>query len=572
METRTCQNCKKDFTIEPDDFSFYEKMNVPPPTFCPECRWQRRLVWRNNMSLYNRNCDLCNKPIVSTYSPDSGITQYCNKCWWSDKWDARSFGKDYDFSRTFFEQYKELIYKVPHIAMVNDNNIASIGCEYTYDWWFAKNCYMSFSGWKIENVMYSFFMMAGKDMVDCIAVKNPSGWLYECIDCDSSYNLKYSELSISCVDSQFLYDCRGCTECFMCAGLRNKKYNFKNIQYSKEEYKKIIDGYKLNTFSGIEQAKAEYNEFILSYPRRFATVIHCFNSTGEYLLNCKNSKNAFHLDNAENCKWYDYGSSPKDSQDLSMSGELSECYEGAVVDHSNRNIFGIFTVKSQDVTYTQHCHSSKHLFGCVGMRNSSYCILNKQYDKEEYEILVEKIKKQMNELKYIDKKGRTYAYGENYPIEFSPFGYNETVSGYQFPLTKEEVLDNGYNWGDSLQMTTGKQTITPSQIPETISEVSDQITSEILACSKCSRNYKITPQELVFYRKMDIPIPRVCFYCRHISRMNRRNPSKLWRRSCMCQEETHGHVGKCQEEFETSYSPDRPEIIYCEKCYQKEIN
>ena len=35
-ETKTCQNCKNDFIIEPDDFSFYEKMKVPAPTFCPE--------------------------------------------------------------------------------------------------------------------------------------------------------------------------------------------------------------------------------------------------------------------------------------------------------------------------------------------------------------------------------------------------------------------------------------------------------------------------------------------------------------------------------------------------------
>ena len=33
-ETRVCQNCKKDFVIEPDDFLFYEKMKVPAPTFC----------------------------------------------------------------------------------------------------------------------------------------------------------------------------------------------------------------------------------------------------------------------------------------------------------------------------------------------------------------------------------------------------------------------------------------------------------------------------------------------------------------------------------------------------------
>jgi hypothetical protein len=33
METKICQNCKKNFIIEPDDFGFYEKIKVPPPTF-----------------------------------------------------------------------------------------------------------------------------------------------------------------------------------------------------------------------------------------------------------------------------------------------------------------------------------------------------------------------------------------------------------------------------------------------------------------------------------------------------------------------------------------------------------
>ena len=37
-ETRNCQNCKKDFLIEGDDFSFYKKLGVPSPTWCPDCR------------------------------------------------------------------------------------------------------------------------------------------------------------------------------------------------------------------------------------------------------------------------------------------------------------------------------------------------------------------------------------------------------------------------------------------------------------------------------------------------------------------------------------------------------
>ena len=56
---RVCQNCKKNFVIEQEDFNFYDRIKVPPPTFCPECRFQRRMAWRNDRTLYKRNCDLC---------------------------------------------------------------------------------------------------------------------------------------------------------------------------------------------------------------------------------------------------------------------------------------------------------------------------------------------------------------------------------------------------------------------------------------------------------------------------------------------------------------------------------
>ena len=76
-ETKICQNCKKDFIIEPDDFGFYEKIKVPPPTFCPECRFQRRMIFRNGRTLYRRQCDLCQKNIISIYSADASFPVYC---------------------------------------------------------------------------------------------------------------------------------------------------------------------------------------------------------------------------------------------------------------------------------------------------------------------------------------------------------------------------------------------------------------------------------------------------------------------------------------------------------------
>ncbi len=578
METRNCQNCKKDFTIESNDFGFYEKLKVPPPTFCPDCRRQRRWAWRNNMSLYSSKCELCGKSVVSLYAPDSGITVYCNKCWWSDKWDPKSYGTDYDFSRPFFEQFNELMHKVPHMATVNDDGIASLNCEYTHDWWFSKNCYMCFSGWYVENVMYSFFILAGRDLMDSMNIRTKSEWLYECINCGLSYQLKNSQLCKACIDSSFLYNCINCTDCFMCACLKNKKYCYRNKQYSKEEYEEILKSYKLDTFSGVEKAQEEYNNFITKFPRRFAHLNQCVNCIGELISTSKNTKNSFLVKHMENCSYCDYAGDSKnpakDCYDITLTAGVSECYECVVGDHSQLNLFALYSVKSQDIKYTQHCHNCKYSFGCIGLRNDKYCILNKQYTKEEYEKLVPKIIEQMNKVPYVDKIGNEYRFGEFYPIELSPFGYNETYALELEPLTEKEAQSKGYNWQENVQRTKGKETLLPENIPESINDVPDSIINEVMKCIECERNYKIISNELIFYKKLGIPIPRRCLYCRYAQRIKKRNPLKLWRRRCMCEENNHkDHEAgsRCEIEFETTYAPERPEIVYCERCYQDEM-
>lgn len=570
-QTKHCQNCKNNFVIEADDFGFYEKMQVPPPTFCPACRYQRRMAWRNDTSLYTRTCDLCQNHVISMYAPDSGMTVYCNKCWWSDKWDPYSYGIDYDFSRPFFEQFDELMHRVPHIGLVNDNNISSVGCEYTGDCWFSKNCYMTFCAWKIENVHYSYFMNSGKDMMDCLAVLDTGEWMYECINSDRCYKTRNAEFSVSNTDCAYIYDCRNCADCFMCGGLRNKRYHFKNQEYTKEAYEEILREYQLDTFSGSQRAQKEFDEFILTIPRRYAHIFKCLNCTGDIIVNGKNTKECFHTDAPENSRYLQSCMSPVDCYDLTTSGELSESYEGVVIDHSNRNRFGLFSVKSQDLEYTMHCHAGKHLFGCVGLKKGEYSIFNKRYSKEEYEKITASIRTQMMEVLYIDQKGNEYKYGEYFPIELSPFGYNETVAPQAFPLSKEQALSYGYRWEDNTQKTIGKETIAGNDIPDSIKDVDDSILEEVFACIDCGRNYKIVKEELSFYCSMDLPLGRQCFYCRFDRRLKRRNPFTLWHRQCMCDIENHDHDGACQNEFETSYAPERPEIVYCETCYQREI-
>src|SRR3989344_617810 len=113
-ETRNCQNRKKGFTIEPDDFGFYEKIKVPPPTFCPNCRLQKRMTWRNARTLHRNKCAKTGKNLVSCFSAESPFTVYERDLWWGDEWNVTEFGMDYDFSKSFFKQYRELMEKTPH--------------------------------------------------------------------------------------------------------------------------------------------------------------------------------------------------------------------------------------------------------------------------------------------------------------------------------------------------------------------------------------------------------------------------------------------------------------------------
>src|SRR3989344_7914376 len=555
-KVKTCQNCKKDFTIEPNDFGFYEKINVPPPTFCPECRLQRRLVWRNDLSFYNRSCDLCRKKIISLYHPEKPLTVYCNKCWWSDKWDPKSYGKDIDFSRSFFEQYRELQDKVPLPALFNDDGVGSVNCEYTQNTTFAKNCYMGAMSWKGDYIMY-YYHIDGPEARDCLDVLDLFGYteiIYDSVCLDHCYNCRNCYYSSGLTDCSFCYDCKGCSSCFMCVNLREKKYCILNKQYTKEEYEKIIKSYRLDTYSGMERAKKEFAEFLSKQIRRFAYFKNSTNCTGDVLFNCKNVKDSAWAIDCEDVRFLMRGTAIKDCYDLTPAGEGSQCYEGLTPDHDFQVYFSIYSLKSQELSYVENCHSSKHLFGCSSIKHGQYCILNKEYTKEEYFKLRDKL---------IEHMKTTGEYGEFFPSAMSHFGYNETMAQNYFPLSKEEATKKGFKWWDKVQKTTGKETIKIEEIPDSILDISDSILNEVFSCNKCGRNYKIVRNELLFYKKHLVPIPRKCFYCRNNERWKLQRPFKLWHRKCMNE--------GCANEFETSYAPERPEKIYCESSYNKEV-
>ena len=575
-EKKICQNCKQDFVIELEDFSFYEKIKVPPPTFCSECRAMRRLIWRNERSLYRNKCAFSGKDILSMFSPETNLTVYEQHIWWGDKWEPTEHGQEYDFSRPFFKQWKELFQRTPLANLGNTNMVNSDYCNNSYQ---CKNCYLVFASSESENVSYGQGVFNVEDSLDLYTLSKSQN-CYEDTLCASMYNTHFSYDSDECIDSMFLVSCLGLKNCLGCVNLRHKSYCIFNKQYTKEEYDEEIKKYDLGSYDGLEKFRTIFNQFLSKQFRRFAFIYKSVNVSGDNVLHSKNSKMIFDVyQGLEDSKYVVHAITLKNSYDGYGMGYNAELlYEG--VDFgldSARNMFGVLNHRSMDTAYTYMCYSSKYLFGCVGLRSKQYCILNKQYTKEEYEELIPKIIEHMNAMPYKDTNGVVYKYGEFFPSELSPFYYNETIANEYYPLTEKEASRLGFKWKSKIERKYNVDLKT-EDLPDHIKDVDDSIVGKVIECihhgsceEQCTEAFKIRDSELQFYKKNNLALPRLCSNCRHFQRLKKRNPLKLWHRKCMCDKNHPHHERNCNIEFETSYAPDRPEIIYCESCYQQEV-
>ncbi len=564
METKACQNCKRDFTIEPEDFNFYEKIKVPAPTWCPECRMIRRLGFVNTWSLCWRNCDSCQKRTMSMYGSDSDLRVYCPECWWGDSWDPMDYGINYDANRPFLEQVKELTRIVPFPA--TESLYSSLkNSDYSNGIAWSKNCYLTFWADFCESVYYSSILNGFKFSSDCIR-----GWeselCYESIGFIRNYRTFFSDECDDCLDVWFSRNCYNCTNCIGCVNLRGASNSIFNIKYSKEDYARKVKELKLDTWSGIQEVKKRAFDFWLTQPyREYHGHSMNLNVTGDYTFQSKNSKEGYIVNYTENSKYCSFitVSSTKDSMDYSGWGNNAELiYEGVVVGEGASNV-KFSGYGTNDIANLEYCiwnTSAKNNFGCVNLKRKSYCILNKQYSKEEYEKLKARIIEDMKVNPYVDKLGRKFFYGEFFPPEMSLFPYNKSNAMRFFPKTKEQALSMGYTWDDK-ENPSPESTIKASDLPETIKETDDSILNEIIECGNCRRSYKIVQGELNLLRKMGLPVPHECPKCRENARFARMTKPKMYHRSC----------AKCGDAIYTPYPPDDPRIVYCVKDYQAEF-
>src|SRR3989344_5161493 len=393
-ENRICKNCGENFVIESEDFDFYKKLKVPPPTWCPDCRFVRKLTFINERSLYKRACGNCKKSIITMYGPETPFSSWCIKCHLSDMWDARDYGQEYNFSRPFFEQFKELKYSIPHRALAQNERNGD-GCEYSNLCYTSKDVYLAFNVMTSEHIKYSWMVLKhNKNCLDSIIIKaNDRG--YELVQATSNYNSSFLVESDKCIDSHFLFDCSNCVSCCMSSNLRNKSYVFRNQQLTREEYLLAVEKMSLGTYSGQQSAKDEFKKLVGNSIHKFAQIKNCVNAVGDFIENSKNVYQCFGLRDGENCKNVFLGvSTIKDCQDVVFAGRMENLYEFALGGRQGSNLALSISCGGgcHNMLYCDSCRASSDCFGCFGiLSKKQYCILNKQYTKEEYEKLVPKI-------------------------------------------------------------------------------------------------------------------------------------------------------------------------------------
>lgn len=580
METRNCQNCKISFVIAPEDFAFYEKIKVPPPTFCPECRMIRRSVFYSNRSLFRVKDSRTGGDMFSGFPPSVPFPVYEKEYWWSDAWDPLQYGRDYDFSRPFFEQFREFMLAVPRPSRQVQR---IVNAEYANNAGDLKNCYLCFDCGGSEDSAYlvnASFLLNSFDITT--ALKGELN--YDSLLVDNCFRTYFSYACEETRDVWLSRNLTGCSDCFGCANLRGKQYYIFNRPYTKETYAEELGRMNLGSYAGLMQARERAMAVWAAHPYKYMFGYRTTNVTGDWMMNAKNVRDSFNITDSEDVRYsQNLTMGVRDCYDFTVWGAKAELiYETIQTGENCRSVRFCLDCWSgvTDTEYSLDCHSSSNLFGCIGLRKKSYCIFNKQYAPEEYYALRERIIRHMSDMPFTSERGHAYRYGEYFPPEFSPFAYKESFAQDLIPLDAAGAAAAGYPWREP-ETRSYPVTVSAADLPDRTPE-DDGILQHAIGCISCGRAYRIIRQELEFLRAAGLPLPRRCPDCRYCARVVPRNPARLHHRRCQCggamsqngvyrNEAPHTHgVVSCPEEFETSYASDKPEIVYCEQCYNAE--
>lgn len=416
--------------------------------------------------------------------------------WWLDV--ERDF-----YSWDFFQNYLALFSQVPKRNLMhyteNENSQFADGVLG------AKNAYLSMVAIKdVENILYSLDVRYNcSDVFSSVYVYDGSSQVYESKVVINSSKIFFSANILNSYDIRNSSNLIGCSECLSCDWLSNKSYCIENKEYQKDEYLKLKAEYmkELEKHTSKSSRKSDYQNFWSA------------DCEGGFIHNSTNIHGGYMV------SWMQNG------RNLVLSGSPhvdEDCYDSFIVWRC-KHIYGCEELGA----FSEHIYLSTHVFtssncyycfdidtcsfclGCVGLKNKSYCILNKQYTKEERYEKIDEIFWKMHE---------DWVLWDFLPWSLNPFYFNDTAAYLiDDSFTKEEVVSAWYLWRDD-----PIKVDIPSDAEVVKSDILNQFESfdtdwnrtidpEILKCviqDEQGNYYRIIPMEYKFLVKHGLPLPR----------------------------------------------------------------
>ena len=540
-----------DFSLSERELELYKSFEHDPTPVCFPCQQKHRLSFRNGRNLYTRICDLTGEKILTLYAAEKPYKVYKLDAWYGDGWEALDYGRDFDFSRPFFEQYKGLQLEVPRCALLNINPENSDYCNMCAD---NKNCYLVFGGDYNEDAMYCTLNMRNTNVVDSdYSNKNEACyWLFNSHNC---YGSQFAFDSSNCNDCAFISNCVGCTDCILCTNLKKKMHCIRNEQLSKEEYEKQKKKLRSGSYTQQKKNMEEHEEQRTKRIVKSHYTLSCEGCTGDYITNSKGCENCYFAWDCEDTVNVILADHQKDCFNSSYIGGSGgeRCFNQVATINGNDCRFSYFTSDTYHAEYSETTSHCKYIFGCIGLKHKEYCIFNKQYSKEEFFDLRSRI---------IEHMKKTGEWGKFFPKELSCFAYNESTAHEYYPLSEKKALEQGFSWRKEEKEKPNVEKVIPAeQLPDSIGKIPDDILNWAVICEQSKKPFRIIKPELEFYRQMRLPIPHLEPNERFMERMRLMNPFELHTREC----------AHCKKEIQTTYAPERPETVYCEECFLSEV-
>lgn len=153
-------------------------------------------------------------------------------------------------------------------------------------------------------------------------------------------------------------------------------------------------------------------------------------------------------------------------------------------------------------------------------------------------------------------------------MQYSPYGFNETVGMDYTPLTLAEIEKRGGQWIDREVLTQEiGYTVKPIQEYDekvvgfaTAEKNINEILESMIICEESHRPFRLQKRELGFLIENHLPIPTTHPQVRHNKRLAEYRPGTiLYERKC----------AETGADIITPYAPNRPEKVLSEEAYQK---